>query len=101
MERIIRARTEHGVDADQILNRRNLRRYDDLVTAKTKLTFTAAAKGAEIVLSLRTACTIDHGCGLGLDTITYSRTVDAGSYNLVVATDKPVKYQLTATFEAP
>jgi hypothetical protein len=69
--------------------------------AKKKITFSAEASGAEIVLSLRTQCTIDHGCGLGMDTLSYTRTVDAGSYNLVIATDKATAYKLTITMENP
>lgn len=71
------------------------------VDAQKKITFSAAATGAEIVLSLRSQCAVDHGCGLGLDKVTYERTVDAGTYNLVVATNKSASYELTITIANP
>jgi hypothetical protein len=44
---------------------------------------------------------VDHGCGLGLDKVTYERTVDAGTYNLVIATNKSASYELTITIANP
>jgi hypothetical protein len=71
------------------------------ISAQKQLTFTAEASGAEIVLSLRTQCDVDHGCGIGQDSVTYIRTVDAGTYNLVVATSISTAYKLTITIEDP
>jgi hypothetical protein len=71
------------------------------VAAQKKITFSASATGAELVLSLRSQCAVDHGCGLGLDKVTYERTVDAGTYNLVVATNKSASYELTITIADP
>jgi len=71
------------------------------VDAQKKVTFTAMATAAELALSLRRQCEVDHGCGIGAGQVTYERTVDSGTYNLVVATNKSVEYELTITIENP
>lgn len=56
-------------------------------TVRATITTDAAEHG----LSFRSACALDHGCSLNTS---YERELDAGSYNLIVATGAPASYSV-------